>query len=199
MIVKFKIPDNIYSDLLEVIKNKTKSYVKNLAGNIREEYYIGDYISKLQPFIISAIENSLLINYVKEQKILFPYSQELVLDSLWVNYQRKYEFNPMHNHDGLYSFILFMKIPFLMEEELKNSPGINSKQNKAGHIGFFSLNGNIRGCIEELVIPVDKTFEKTGLLFKADLDHCVYPFYSSDDYRITISGNVSFGNESLKK
>tara|TARA_R100000353_G_C6474034_1_gene187337 strand:- start:31 stop:630 length:600 start_codon:yes stop_codon:yes gene_type:complete len=199
MIVKFKIPDNIYFDLLEVIKNKTKSYVKNLAGNIREEYYIGDYINKLQPFIISAIENSLLINHVKEQKILFPYSQKLVLDSLWVNYQKKYEFNPMHTHDGLCSFILFMKIPFLMEEEFKDSPGINTKQNKAGHLGFFCLNSNIKGCIEELVIPVDKTFEKTGFLFKADLNHCVYPFYSSDDYRITISGNVSFGNEGLKK
>ena len=199
MIVKFEIPDNIYSDLLEVIKNKTKSHVKNLAGNIREEYYIEDYIAKLQPFIVSEIENSLLINYVKEQKILFPYAQELVLDSLWVNYQKKYEFNPMHTHDGLYSFILFMKIPFKMEEELKKSPGVDAKQNNAGHLAFFCLNSNVRGCIQELLIPVDKTFEKTGMLFKADVNHCVYPFYSSDDYRITISGNISFGNEGLKK
>ena len=35
---------------------------------------------------------------------------------------------------------------------------------------------------------------KRKLLFRAHLNHIVYPFYSSDDYRITISGNFSYDN-----
>jgi hypothetical protein len=34
--------------------------------------------------------------------------------------------------------------------------------------------------------------ENTLLLFPAKLTHAVYPFYSSDDYRISVSGNVVF-------
>ena len=35
-----------------------------------------------------------------------------------------------------------------------------------------------------------KSDEKKIIMFPAGLNHVVYPFYTSDDYRITISGNV---------
>ena len=31
----------------------------------------------------------------------------LELHSLWVNYQSKHEFNPVHIHDGLFSFVIW--------------------------------------------------------------------------------------------
>jgi hypothetical protein len=39
---------------------------------------------------------------------------------------------------------------------------------------------------------VDNTWEGKMALFPADLNHIVYPFYTSEDYRISISGNVGF-------
>ena len=36
---------------------------------------------------------------------------ELYLHDLWVNYQYKHEFNPYHFHGGMYSFVIWMKIP----------------------------------------------------------------------------------------
>ena len=28
-----------------------------------------------------------------------------------MNYQKQYEFNPLHDHSGIYSFVIFVKIP----------------------------------------------------------------------------------------
>jgi hypothetical protein len=39
-------------------------------------------------------------------------------------------------------------------------------------------------------LDVDKTMEGIWLYFHQSLNHIVYPFYTSDDYRITISGNI---------
>ena len=40
------------------------------------------------------------------------------------------------------------------------------------------------------VLDVDKTFEGKMLLFNAKQMHTVFPFYTSDAYRITVSGNI---------
>jgi hypothetical protein len=39
-------------------------------------------------------------------------------------------------------------------------------------------------------IDVDKSFEGKMLMFPNSAYHTVYPFYTSDDYRITVSGNL---------
>ena len=58
---------------------------------------------------------------------------------------------------------------------------------KLSFIVFDSL-----GEISELNVPVDKSFENRMIMFPAKLQHLVYPFYTSDDYRITCSGNISY-------
>ena len=43
-----------------------------------------------------------------------------------------------------------------------------------------------------VLIDVDKSFEGKMLVFPSKLQHLVYPFYTSDEHRITVSGNVNF-------
>jgi len=106
-----------------------------------------------------------------------------------VNFQKKYEFNPIHDHTGIMSFVIWMQIPYLMEDELKASPGASANPNLAGHFAFHYT--NTLGDICHFFIPADKTQENTILLFPARMKHSVFPFYSSDDFRITVSGNFT--------
>jgi len=39
-------------------------------------------------------------------------------------------------------------------------------------------------------IFTDKTMEGTVSMFPGTLTHCVYPFFTSDDERISIAGNI---------
>jgi hypothetical protein len=41
---------------------------------------------------------------------------ELGLGGLWVNYQQRGEFNPVHQHDGVFSFVIWLQI-----QSMKNS------------------------------------------------------------------------------
>lgn len=121
---------------------------------------------------------------------------EFVLDSCWVNFQKKYEFQPMHDHTGVYSFILFYEIPYEIQKEFKVSPGKNSKEHYAGLLDFHYV--SYLGNIGSVSVPADRKWQKRMLLFPAELNHSVYPFYSSDDYRITISGNLSISHTGEK-
>ena len=115
---------------------------------------------------------------------------EIELFNLWVNFQKKHEFNPIHIHDGLYSFVIWHKVPYLYEDERERLPHMKQDQIRAGMFAFFYSEPG--GKIHQEAIPVDNKWEGKICLFPASLNHCVYPFYTSDEYRISISGNIGF-------
>ena len=103
----------------------------------------------------------------------------------WVNYQRQTEFNPVHDHSGVYSFVIWLKIPIEHEEQNKDNTS-NMKLRSSFQFSYTDILGRIRQTNYNL----DKSWEGTMLFFPSKLHHQVYPFYNCDDYRITISGNI---------
>ena len=130
-------------------------------------------------------------NYFKKAHSTLNYKAcEIELFNLWVNFQKKHEFNPMHVHDGLYSFVIWHRVPYTMEDEKARLPSIRDADFRAGMFAFFYSEPG--GKIFQEAIPVDKKWEGKICLFPASLYHCVYPFYTSDEYRVSISGNLGF-------
>ncbi len=127
------------------------------------------------------------------------------METLWVNFQQKYEYNPVHKHSGLYSFVIWYKIPYNYIDEAKHGPGrykvknVNNdskyEYNQNGCFNFhYPAHNNAKTVLTEK-LPVDNSWERTICVFPAWLSHSVNPFYTSDDYRITFSGNIFFNNQ----
>ena len=116
--------------------------------------------------------------------------QTLGVDSFWVNFQRQTEFNPMHDHAGVYSFVIWMQIPTSFEEQRKLPITINS--NASTQISNFSFTYvDILGKMKSFAYNMEKEAEGYMVLFPSSLHHLVNPFYDNDGERISISGNVS--------
>jgi hypothetical protein len=161
---------------------------KNLAGHIEHEYSITTSAEYLEKFVLD-----LVVAYDKQYKNLqlidvLTLSVPMVMKNPWINFQRKYEFNPVHNHKGIMSFVAWLKIPYDLETEFKQGPGKFRDKQLNSTFQFFYVGNS--GQIASHTIEVDKTFEGKLILFPSKFMHCVYPFYTSDDYRISVSGNV---------
>ncbi len=106
------------------------------------------------------------------------------LDSLWVNFQKQYDFNPPHNHSGSLSFVIYLNIPDELQAEGAEWHGTGPKP---GTI-IFQYG-------EELpLIPNKRVFmPKKGdiFIFPASLVHMVVPFRTPDVERISVSGNIT--------
>jgi hypothetical protein len=111
----------------------------------------------------------------------------LELERIWINIQRKGEFLPIHNHSGVYSFVIWVDVPFNIEDEIKSSPNPTTEKNRAGLFQFVYT--DTLGKVGLLTLPVDKKWQGRICVFPAELNHQVYPFYSSDDVRVSIAGN----------
>lgn len=107
------------------------------------------------------------------------------LKMLWANYAKKYDFFPIHSHTGSYGFVIWVKIPYNLEDELSR---YISDSSRASLFCFHYT--NTLGKINTLPLKIDKSWEWKMAFFPAELNHSVNPFYTSDEYRISISGNV---------
>jgi hypothetical protein len=158
----------------------------NLAGNMEREYQISQSRSQLDPFIMAVTDVFQQRHPVRTQDTTQP--TQLRLDNVWCNFQKATEFNPNHTHTGLLSFVIWVQVPYLIEEEQSQSPGRLSNKNNAGC--FELIYNTTIGDLATTVFPADRTWEGQMLMFPARMTHCVYPFFTSQDYRISISGNV---------
>jgi len=113
------------------------------------------------------------------------------LDQVWINLQRKGQFVPTHVHDGVYSYTIWMQIPY---DSKKEDPGSKVVEHgatpSAGIFQFSYMNIFGGGMIHK--ITLDKKDEGDIVLFPSKLQHLVYPFYTSAGVRISISGNIVY-------
>jgi len=167
-----------------------------LAGNIAKQFHLVKSRSLVEQFMISlAWEYTNHWNYGKKVIRTIKSKNDYVdikfeLDRLWVNFQKKYEFNPIHNHFGIFSFACWINIPYNLEDEMKLDQVKNSNAKATSCFSFSYLNS--LGDLNNHPIMIDKDKEGSLIFFPAELNHAVYPFYTSDDYRISIAGNISF-------
>jgi hypothetical protein len=192
-----KLPEFVKEELEKSIEKTLKNkedqidYRSKLAGNISQEFGL-----KITPKIKYLTETMSKEYFnVFGTKIKF-YEEDLdfKLKSLWVNIQKKYEFNPVHFHSGVFSFVIWTKIPYELDDELeifKNSNGSCASL-------FSFVFGDCYGTTHTQAIKVDKSLEWSMVFFPASLAHTVYPFFTSDDTRMSISGNVYYKRKKNK-
>ena len=160
----------------------------SLVGHIKEEYHITKISEPFAQYILKCCVTPPAYYTWKEVGILSK-PAPLYVESLWCNFQKKYEFNPPHSHSGIVSFVIFVQIPYDLKEEEKYFPDV-ARKGEASRFGF--INSTPHGRIVSQTLPIDKTLEGKMLMFHASQMHYVNPFYTSDDYRITVSGNIKF-------
>jgi len=186
-------------------EEKGESYKHSLAGNIstsfkiddEDEYFANEILRPLCGKYEEHVPDHLRdenpsIAVTKEGKPLMATARRLVYKDFWANYQYKHEFNPAHHHSGVYSFVVWLKIPYDCEEQCKLPflNGISDDQKTPGLFYFEYV--NIYGDIVQTRYKLDPSYEGKMLLFPSKLRHGVNPFYATDEKRVSLSGNLQF-------
>jgi hypothetical protein len=187
------LPSEIYQALNREIvdihndDSKTMRMNKSLAGQITKEYQITKSRELLDPFLeeMGKAYQKQWNYYPKEN----PNNNKLTVESVWVNMQKKLEVNPLHNHDGTLSFVAWLYVPFKLEDE-KNVENCKNSRTVELASTFQFVYTTALGTIANMPLFVESGWEARIVMFPAKLLHVVYPFQTSDDYRISIAGNL---------
>ena len=187
------IPSDIYQALNKEIvdihhdDSNTMRMNRTLAGQITKEYEITKSRQLLDPFLeeMGRAYQKEWDHYPKEN----PNNNNLTVESVWVNMQKKLEVNPLHNHDGTLSFVAWLHVPFKLEDE-RNMENCKNSRTVALSSTFQFVYTTALGNIVNCPMLVENGWEGRIVMFPSKLLHIVYPFQTSDDYRISIAGNL---------
>ena len=127
-IFQSQISQGFLNDLLDEGKKlnvEKDDWRKQLAGNMKHGgsyIYKEDFILKAEPYLLTFIERFLdrtvEQGYEKQIGGLLDVQVDrrqrrhgrVRLDTMWINYQHKFDFNPPHTHRGDLSFVIFCKV-----------------------------------------------------------------------------------------
>ena len=183
-VVQLKVSDDFKNKLItgaEEAKKEKLNYQDKLAGIIKEEYQyrnVQDYLPE-----ISQCLGVYDVAFQKWKNENYKQKPEYLVTTMWVNFMKRHEYNPPHDHADQLSFVIFLKVP---EEITKEQLDFVGKSGGPGSLSFLYGEGNRQAITYQSIHPK----EGDMFIFRAWLKHYVAPFYS-DVTRISVSGNVA--------
>jgi len=136
-------------------------------------------------------------NYYNVHVVNIVSPPEFVVKDFWVNSQKQHEFSPPHLHSGIFSFVVFMKIPTHWKEQHALPWLKDVKEPRASDFQF--LLGQVNGQVQLIHFHLCPEDEGRMLFFPSWLMHQVFPFYGTEEERITVSGNIFFPGDTQGK
>lgn len=177
------LPPNLFASLkanVDQAVEKRISTAHTLVGMIEELYTI-ELDGQINNYITMMVEDY-------QRRFQYYVGRKPNFRRPWVNMQKKHEYSPVHNHPDMLGWVIWVNVPYDINDEI-NMP--NSAQSKVKKNSTFEfIYPNLGGSMQTHNIPVSKSHEGMIMMFPSFLRHVVYPFYTSDDYRISVAGNV---------
>jgi len=180
-VVQYTIDEKFRKILLEEANKSSISYGHRLAGHLKKEVKMdSSRLTKYFDEVFHVYNHALSMWLGKPTENL-----QYILTDLWCNFQKANEFNPPHNHGGLLSFVIYLKVPKEIKDECIEHEKVK-KSAGPGCIGFFMGDSEKKNSVSN-----NSFFPQEGemFIFPAWLKHWVYP-YKSDATRISVSGNI---------
>ena len=115
-VIEGKLPDDDIKNLWKLIdeaKKKPDDMRNELAGNITSSIRLDIQSPLMKTFIketLGQFVDKHIEAYGAPIRLVMKEGQILAVDSFWVNFQRQTEFNPMHDHAGVYSFVIWLSL-----------------------------------------------------------------------------------------
>ena len=148
-------------------KEDLRLYMESILSSL-----VGDYHKEFGN--LKGIEVSVLSN-----------NRPFFLDDIFVNFTKKGHYSPIHDHPGVFNFVLWIQSPVDFDKE-QTTLGDITWHNDNGKFSFYHINS--LGKIDSHSLPIDKSFEGYGAFFPSSLNHIIHPFSKSDGYRIALVG-----------
>ncbi len=179
---------------IKVARDENIDVKHQLAGNIEQSLQLTDENNYFFDNVLKGVCRKYVEDNPKvasfRNSISDLYISDLVLRELWMNSQLQNDFNPLHDHTGVISFVIWMKVPTSFKEQHEIQKCKNSANPAASD--FQIVYNDITGAQRGYTIPMDQSINGTMILFPSTMLHQVYPFYDCEDERVSISGNLYY-------
>ena len=191
-VLKYEVPLVVFDDIVQTYQNRVSELPpanKQLVGKIKNEhslFFDGAPNNLMKPHNFLSLQvlswfKETFSHYLKWNKVK---NYQMHLNSIWVNSMRDNEYNPVHIHMGTeqtgLSSVMILKSP--------KTTGVEYSAETKPMNGQLQIIGNSAGQFSKTDYSPPMEV-RDFYVFPYDMRHCVYPFNSSNDTRVTLACN----------
>tara|TARA_B100001094_G_C17726461_1_gene574494 strand:- start:40 stop:606 length:567 start_codon:yes stop_codon:yes gene_type:complete len=167
-----KLPTILHDKILDEYTELEKPFVSGITEKgVPEHYFLEKTKFELFEFIEPLVKEYTDVFGWPIRKY-FTDDMPIQFDTPWLNKHKQTQFFPLHSHNGVLSYAIWLKLPSV-------------ETNFNFH--YIDTIGNIR----KHSIKLSEKDNGSLIMFPSTIMHGVNPFYDTNDIRITMSGNVS--------
>lgn len=107
----------------------------------------------------------------------------------WCRVSQDGDYQSIHDHQGIFTFVVWLKIPFEGEDERQVQAGFRPEASD-----FVLCYPDTCGQYQKRNWVLGKGAEGKMLFFPSDINHIVYPHYTTKDYRISLAGDIALNS-----
>ena len=155
-----------------------------------QQWGLFDDNKTFQTNVLEKILHKYLQTYKTPVEFLTTHAHRFTFNRFWCNATTKGQYQALHNHDAIFSFVIWLEIPYDMDDERAIQDQMHPQ---AGEFGFVYT--DITGRVRTKSLEQSKCHSGTMLFFPSTTNHNVYPFYSTDEVRISCSGDISLASQ----
>ena len=152
----------------------------------KQQWMLVDDENRFQKEVLNPIIQEYVTAYGFPEKLKTTHIHDLTFQKFWANYTGKGEYQALHNHDAIWSFVIWLKLPAVANDEQSVKEAMHPD---AGD--FILTYSDIIGRTRKVNWKLDKQYnEGHMLLFPSDLYHAVYPHFQTDEKRLSLAGDI---------
>tara|TARA_B100001996_G_scaffold346410_1_gene303342 strand:- start:702 stop:1520 length:819 start_codon:yes stop_codon:yes gene_type:complete len=148
---------------------------------------------KFQENVLQKVLYKYLGKYGLPIEITTTHEHKFTFNRFWCNCTTTGQYQALHDHDSIFSFVIWLHVPYDADDERAVSDQYHPQ---AGEFGFVYT--DITGRVRQRPVDQSKCHSGTMLFFPSTILHQVFPFFSTKEYRITCSGDISFASQLIK-
>ena len=204
-VLQTRIPDFAVDHLYKVIKNSVQKYSTDYTFiedqiqclGSKHQFILEDLNGLFEEKVLEPAVNAYFDRWGDPASLKTTHWHDLEFNRFWCRITKPDHYQSLHDHNGVLSFVIWLKIPTDWREEQIINGEQNFEHPEASD--FILTYTNTVGKIKKLNFKMDSTMEKNMILYPSDMSHMVLPYYQTNDYRISIAGDISIASNKASK
>ena len=120
------------------------------------------------------------------------HTHELAFSRFWWRASLDGDYQSIHDHQGIFTFVVWLTVPFEGADERQVQAGFRPEASD-----FVLVYPDTCGQLQKRNFVLGKGAEGKMLFFPSDINHIVYPHYTTQEYRIALAGDVALNSTAL--
>ena len=189
-------------EMIDYLWNLVHSYSPNVKWDGRrliefentdqKQFLLNDDDKLFENEVLRPCVQSYFANYGCPFKHKTTHLHELAFSRFWCRASTDGDYQSIHDHQGIFTFVVWLSIPFEGADERKVQAGFRPEASD-----FVLVYPDTCGQLQKRNFVLGKGAEGKMLFFPSDINHIVYPHFTTTEWRISIAGDIVLNSQEL--